>query len=328
MIKLKKILEEGIGTPITREKAIDIIKKNDFIYDAFINKNKWKIYRGVEDEADIFIINPKQYERTSKNTNNYYTLIIDNSSAWNGYPKRSNSLICSVDDEVASSYGNVYIVVPLQKNAKIGFCPHIDIWMSFEEIHLQELNTYISAILKVMFDNFPNFFNVDDIDRYIDFESFLSYSDLLDLFNSLDDIKEYAYAIQNKESELDPDELEKLRDAGEDEGHIYDYIENELPYMIDNYMKDLMQYENDQYKYDGGVVSFFQDWFDNKNISFLNFIKKILDPQENNFSVHQYYSDSVSNSVQHSDYEIWSDSKSLMIHEDIFDEIIKEINNV
>jgi len=82
------------------------------------------------------ILNPKIEKRKSRNTANFYTLMMENLSQWRKFPKRSNSLICTTDYYKARMYGTAYRVIPIDLNAKFGVCPEEDIWESFERKEL------------------------------------------------------------------------------------------------------------------------------------------------------------------------------------------------
>jgi hypothetical protein len=95
---------------------------------AFNNGNK--IFRGTSSTDDYMITDPSIGTRISANTYNYYTLVIDNSSAWKAYPKRSKSIICTSSPEYADEYGTIYAVFPIN-GSKIGVCSDEDFWDSF-----------------------------------------------------------------------------------------------------------------------------------------------------------------------------------------------------
>jgi len=92
--------------------------------------DKFKIYRGASYNTALGFINTNDFTRTSANTQNYYTLWMDNSEDWADYPKRSKSLICTNDLSNTANYGDSYIIIP-EDNAKIGICPGEDLWYSF-----------------------------------------------------------------------------------------------------------------------------------------------------------------------------------------------------
>jgi hypothetical protein len=121
---------EGRKTGISLEKAVELVKSNcNKIIKYYNNSNNNRIYRGsTSGEYAYAIVDPEQFERRSRNTLNYYTLIIDNSPYWSAYPKRSKSIVCSTNSTRASNYGGTTYVVFPYDNCKIGICPGSDIW--------------------------------------------------------------------------------------------------------------------------------------------------------------------------------------------------------
>lgn len=142
MIKNYKLFLERRSSPISKQEAIDIIKNNckDFLKDKTP-----RIFRGIDhnnDTPDFLIVKPTNgLIRRSANAGNHYTLLIDNSSRWVEYPKRSKSIICTTSAEKALSYGECYCVIPFD-NAKIGVCPENDIWASFEKSGIRRLDSF------------------------------------------------------------------------------------------------------------------------------------------------------------------------------------------
>lgn len=91
------------------------------------------IYRGGQNHGEISIRN-HPLNRISANTTNECTILLDNFlPSWKNYPKRSESFICSTSSDTAENYGDVYFVIPME-NKKIGVCPDLDIWYSFENV--------------------------------------------------------------------------------------------------------------------------------------------------------------------------------------------------
>jgi hypothetical protein len=88
------------------------------------------IFRGMESDVLFGRKNTNDFTRVSANTENYYTLWMDNSEVWKGYPKRSKSYICSSSPKVAESFGTVHFVL-IPDNAKVAICPGDDLWNSF-----------------------------------------------------------------------------------------------------------------------------------------------------------------------------------------------------
>jgi hypothetical protein len=142
MITFKNILKEYK----IKSRSSEIDFKNDktlneIIYEYTGNESIYKrtsIWRGkAKDTRDILFIKPSSFERISANaTSNYYTLLIDNSKYWKEYPKRSKSIMCTINWENAKSYiafqtmDEPYQVIP-KLNAKIAVCPRGDFWWSF-----------------------------------------------------------------------------------------------------------------------------------------------------------------------------------------------------
>lgn len=107
--------------------AIDVIKKHCSI--------KYYLYRWFEtskyDTNDFFIIDAKKGKRSSKNTTNYYTVILDNIfdtvPSYKYFPKRSESIICTTSTKTASHYGTPYVILPFEETI-LGSVTEDDIW--------------------------------------------------------------------------------------------------------------------------------------------------------------------------------------------------------
>lgn len=151
-MRLVEYMESGRSKTITADMAGELLKTT---YSKSY-KSKYKIFRGINGggAADFLYIDPsKGKTRTSANTKNYYTLIIDNSPMWKSYPKRSRSIICSTDIDTAGVYGIVYNVYPVN-GAEIGVCPDSDIWNSFAQsfpdadwTSLEDVNLFLERMM-------------------------------------------------------------------------------------------------------------------------------------------------------------------------------------
>ena len=112
-----------------------------------------RIYRGLNRlEPILFKPEMPRGTRSSANTQNYYTLFVDNSAAWAQFPPRSSGVICSTVYSKADLYGRVYVVLP-EGNPVIGIAPQDDFWASFEKRlnhigNLKDLNDGIKEIAK------------------------------------------------------------------------------------------------------------------------------------------------------------------------------------
>jgi len=142
-----KTYEDYKDLTLNYEKSVkpDDIKN---IISKYCKDFKWTdkpIYRGFWGEGDAVIIDPRDQERFSANTRNYYTWIIDNSPAYKDYPKRSRSLICTDDIGTARTFGDdiAWRVIPFD-GAKIGVCSSLDLWVSFPNIKKTFNDDYIS----------------------------------------------------------------------------------------------------------------------------------------------------------------------------------------
>jgi hypothetical protein len=135
------ILQESRSKQLDKQEAFSLIDKHckDAVKAYFDGK---RIYRGMHNKKDYLYIDPKKFVRKSKNNANYYTLINDNADCWKGYPKRSQSIICSTSVNDVQSYGNPYIVFPYD-GAKIGVAPAYDYWYSFIDELGMSLDNFI-----------------------------------------------------------------------------------------------------------------------------------------------------------------------------------------
>lgn len=79
------------------------------------------------------MLDPSEHERNSVDTDNYYNLLMDNLPSWSEYPKRSKSIIGSLDRGTAEGYGTLYRVIPIFENSKVAVAPKFDIWWSFDK---------------------------------------------------------------------------------------------------------------------------------------------------------------------------------------------------
>lgn len=129
------LLESWRSTIISRDEALDFMRAH---CSEALSKDDPVIFRGVAnhtEKPEYHLSKPSNFTRQSKNTSNYYTLIIDNDPAWAKYPKRSKSLICTNRQNVnyTEGFGTAGIVIPVN-GAKIGQCPEFDFWESFNEL--------------------------------------------------------------------------------------------------------------------------------------------------------------------------------------------------
>jgi hypothetical protein len=132
-MRLFEVVEQSRTTGITEEQFIDLKPKIELALEKY--KNNIRIYRSItpsEAVGDILVSDPTKSERRSLQGKNYYTWLIDNSEYWEGYPKRSKSLICSSSPNSFNT--RLYVVLPFG-NPTIGICKHGDIWVSFTDVY-------------------------------------------------------------------------------------------------------------------------------------------------------------------------------------------------
>lgn len=117
MITFKEFLAEKVLTKwesenLTAKKAFDLLNTSHKDGLRAIS-NGGLLFRGDEKGSHVLrTIDPSTGARTSKDSNNLYQLGMERSSALQGYPSRSHSLIASTSWKAAQLYGAVYIVVP------------------------------------------------------------------------------------------------------------------------------------------------------------------------------------------------------------------------
>ena len=175
------------------------ISEEDFVYlleknckQSAKRINATPLYRGVDKDLQLqFGDTSVGSPRKSANTKNYYTLWVDNSPMWKDFPKRSRSFICTTDKEYASSFGEIYLVIPFD-NAQIGICPSGDFWFSFEGASdLSRLNNIIDGIFSTFLDleivNYGDTNNIDSED-YAFLKNFLKEVTLQNLEKAKDNL--------------------------------------------------------------------------------------------------------------------------------------------
>jgi len=143
-IQAPRIIEDDDSSIYNDPLYVKYKQQIDFALDKYI-KHGSAIYRGgnYPSISELYFRDPMTYpeQRKSANTANYYTLWMDSSPKWIKFPKRSRSLICSNNPEVANYFGILSVVVPT-RNCIIGICPEDDLWNSFERTAKTQLNTF------------------------------------------------------------------------------------------------------------------------------------------------------------------------------------------
>lgn len=139
------------SVPLTRSLR-SVLKAN---YMEYLTANpKPVIFRGIGTSRSnkILQIDPSKFTRVSANTDNYYTLLMDESKEWKKYPKRSKSIVCSTSLMNASDFGSAFIVIP-SDGAKMGVCPSADLWNAFPAVRSSIKNVYDMSEFNNRLDN-------------------------------------------------------------------------------------------------------------------------------------------------------------------------------
>lgn len=228
------------------------------------------IYRGVQHKdgrkinQNVYLINPSEHHRRSIDTDNIYTLIIDNSELWEDYPKRSESIICSTSHRYASMFGEVYRVIPIKQNAEFGICDTRDIFEAF--VGLKYIN--------------------DNIDTPRDLEDYLGRTFVMP-HGSITDYKELSKLLTK-----DNLDFSLARENGETHSGM----------TVEKFDKIVEEYG-----------------------SYLGYLEKLMDPEDNGFSLEEYSQDNPNLEwlFRNSDgyngnegNEVWTDSPCLLVREE------------
>jgi len=134
--------------------AVKLLNKHCKESLALIFKPIWRSMRNHKEP--IVQIDPSTGIRKSQNTFNYYTEIMDHSPDYAGWPKRSQSLICTLDKGYAEDYGGTEYAIFPYNGVKIGVCPKVDIWGT--EITVPELGLEYSH---------KNYKDMRDLNRFL-----------------------------------------------------------------------------------------------------------------------------------------------------------------
>lgn len=145
-------LFESRTSELSEQEFFKILKDNckDFINDPkFLQRDKQNF------DSNYSYINPKNFDREPLMYNyagvssKHHTLLMDNLSSWNKFPKRSKSIIGSVGINENTCFGDhTYIVIPFD-NAQFALTPGSDLWDCHADLH----NNYSEYNEEYTFDN-------------------------------------------------------------------------------------------------------------------------------------------------------------------------------
>lgn len=102
-----------------------------------------RIFRGWKGEREMGIYDPKSGQRTSKNTTNHYTALLDTNPKNHGWPARANSFICTTQRGTAAGYGTPYHIFVFD-DTEIGETNTDDIWHL--RLYFPGLNFQVSIV--------------------------------------------------------------------------------------------------------------------------------------------------------------------------------------
>jgi hypothetical protein len=232
------------------------------------------------DYGELFLVDPRKFERKSAHTLNYYTIFMDNDPSWSEYPKRSHGIISAFNDSYMDD--EVFRVIPLTKYDKIlekynikpfttskwGICPTRDIWSSIYKT--------IRSLIVSADQNGRNGL-------------------ILELLNSLtaDDITHIYYLISDKHSiELSQTNYEEFR--------------HQLISLTDDFLNDDMGWYPTNW-----CVDLFQAYMKEHNMNLFDLFAFIFDPVINEFKVKTY--EEIQKENWGTKNEVWTDTPVLYV---------------
>lgn len=150
-MKLKQYLKEfqdqeqfskkGRVNKITIDDARDMLQRrckkalNDFMNGDFIQR-----YTSTARSTDFgFLDSSKTPARLSRNTLNYYTLIINDDPIWKAYPRRQVIASLIKDKKDPTQDSGILTIFPFDET-KVGFCNSEDMWDSWPYLRKAKIN--------------------------------------------------------------------------------------------------------------------------------------------------------------------------------------------
>lgn len=274
------------------------------------------LYRGFEDDGDYYIIDGSKGKRVSKNTSNYYTVIIDeifkSGTSYKDYPLRSESIICSTSKTTAGHYGNVYVVLPF-KGVDIGYIGTDDIWRTDIEIgeyefKIQEWNRVFEA-MDISDNNFYSILN-ELVRDHTDGLSAIQEDVQENYHNTHEDDDDYDedYEVSEDDIEMFIDESEELYDINlSDCDSIVESLEDQGTHRITKYIVLAKMF---------GLEEVSRDEIE-------KLVRNTYDPYDLGFELIK--TEKLHSETDHDDIECWFGDKCVAISIDKWDEIKKKV---
>lgn len=146
MIKMFKLFE-------TRSAGLSEVEFQKLLFENckdFINNPKLLQRNKIRNDGDFSFINPSVNTRVALKDlddgvfSEHNSLLMDNLPSWQGFPKRSKSLIGLTNEDSRNIFGKFrYLVIPYD-NAKFGVAPSMDIWSCKSKIKIEDFTAEIS----------------------------------------------------------------------------------------------------------------------------------------------------------------------------------------
>ena len=198
---MKKIqyfkLFESRTAELSEEEFFKILKEKcrDWISDpVYLQRTKNRL------DGEFTYINPKIHfrepfiDKDSGVSSKHHTLLMDNLPSWEGFCKRSESIIFISKPLLTSSFGRYYYFVIPYDNANFSMAPGMDLWASGADIFIDDDSDDVpSDFFNYKFDSI---FSESMMDYSI---SDKSYDDMLfDLNKLFNDYKQSKKVIRHK----------------------------------------------------------------------------------------------------------------------------------
>jgi hypothetical protein len=151
MVTFKQFVQEADRPSRTQKVDVEALTKWAESNASSYLKGTNFFYRGGSGRGARIMIGNSVSEspRKSANTNNNYTLWMDNFEEFAGWPKRSQSFIAIDNWDIAETFGNPSLLI-IADDAKVGLTGEEDIWQIRigKKISIEQWNGSMEAILR------------------------------------------------------------------------------------------------------------------------------------------------------------------------------------
>jgi predicted kinase len=167
-------------TVITDDKIESVIKQYLPVIKKYIDRDSY-IYRGMIRTNSYVLVNGDNIDRVASETHNFVNSLTSYLPSWQGWPKRTNSIICTTSLDKANYFGNAYVVIPLT-NQEIAFSKKSDFWQAFKRSTYPNIN--VDGLNK-LFVNLLRWFDPQKVD------AFSLEKDPVEFIKALERVREY-----------------------------------------------------------------------------------------------------------------------------------------